>query len=185
MNRSNLTPAPNVRLWWPRFWIPLGCAALCLLIVVPWIAHAAGGGGGGFDGVVDSIESRYHVHATRIPFMGLASLIAGTATRGGVADVHVAQIEHFSETVDGEELNRMVAEKLGQGWERMIRETSRHGGEQTLIFSRPDGNRMGLFIVDVDGHELDVVQVSVDPDHLNESIGKYERHDRVGEDESD
>ena len=124
MNRRFSTPATKPRRWWPGFLIPLGCTALGLLIVVPWIAHAAGGGGGGFDDVVDSIESRYHVHAMRIPFMGLASLIAGTATRGGVADVHVAQVEHFSETVDGEELNRMVAEKLGQGWERMIRETS-------------------------------------------------------------
>ena len=111
-----------------HFLVPLGCAALCLLIVVPWVALAAGGEGG-FDGVVDSIESRYHVHATRIPFMGLASMIAGAATHGGVDGVHVAQFEHFTETVDGGELNRMVEEKLGQGWERMIRETSRHGGE--------------------------------------------------------
>jgi hypothetical protein len=184
MNRQFSTAATKPRRWWPRFWIPLGCTALCLLIVVPWIAHAAGGGGG-FDGVVSTIERHYHVRATRIPFMGLASLIAGTATHGGVMGVHVAQFEHFSETVDGEELNRMVEEKLGQGWERMIRETSRHGGEQTLIFSRPDGNRMGLFIVDVDGHELDVVQVSVDPDQLNDSINKYKHHDHEGGDESD
>jgi hypothetical protein len=162
-----------------HFLVPLGCAALCLLIVVPWVALAAGGEGG-FDGVVDSIESRYHVHATRIPFMGLASMIAGAATHGGVDGVHVAQFEHFTETVDGGELNRMVEEKLGQGWERMIRETSRHGGEQTLIFSRPDGNRMGLFILDLNGHELDVVQVSVDPEHLNESIVRYGHHGRDG-----
>ncbi len=35
---------------------------------------------------------------------------------------------------------------------------------------------MGLFVLDLDGHEMDVVQVSVDPNHLNESIGKYEHH---------
>jgi hypothetical protein len=33
---------------------------------------------------------------------------------------------------------------------------------------------MGMFIVDKDGNEMDIVQLSVDPDHLNESIGKYE-----------
>ena len=133
-----------------HFLVPLGCAALCLLVVVPWIAHAAGGGGG-FDGVVSSIERQYHVHATRIPFMGLASLIAGTATRGGVGGVQVAEFEHFSGPVDGEELNRMVEEKLGQGWERMIRETSRKGNEQTLIFAHPEGKRMGLFVLDAMG----------------------------------
>lgn len=167
-----------------HFFIPLGCAALCLLIVVPWIAHAAGAGGGGFDGVVGSIENQYHVHATRIPCMGLASLVAGAATHGGVAGVHIAEFEHFEKAADGEELNRMVEEKLGQGWSRMIRETSRHGGEQTLIFARREGRRMGLFILDLDGNEMDVVQVSVDADNLNKTINKYDHreHDSGHED---
>ena len=78
--------------------------------------------------------------------------------------------------MDGDELNRMVEEKLGSGWERIIRDTSRTGTEQTLIFMHPEGNRMGLFVVDLDGHELDVVEVSVDPDHLSESVGRYEHH---------
>jgi hypothetical protein len=160
-----------------HFLISLGCAVLCAAVIVPWVALAAGGGGG-FDGVVSSIESRYHAHATRIPFLGLASLVAGTATHGGVAGVHVAEFEHFSASVDGSELDRMVEEKLGQGWEPMVRETSRHGGEQTLIFAHPEGKRMGLFILDLNGHELDVVQVSVDPNRLNETVGKYGHHHR-------
>ncbi len=156
-----------------RLWlIPLFVVAL----LVPTGIVLASSGEGAFDGVVGSIESEYHVHATRIPFMGLASLIAGKATQGGVGGVRLAEFEHFSMHVDGEELNRMVEKKLGPGWERMIRETSRKGNEETLIFIHPEGNRMGMFIVDKDGDELDVVQVSVDPDHLNESIGKYDRH---------
>jgi hypothetical protein len=159
-----------------QFFVPLGCAALCLLVVIPWIAHAAGAAGG-FDGVVSSIEHKYHVRATRIPCMGLASLIAGAATHGGVGGVHVADFEHFDKAADGEELNRMVEEKLGQGWKRMIRSTSRHGDEQTLMFAHPEGRRMGLFILDLDGSEMDVVQVSVDPDNLNKTIAKYGRRD--------
>jgi hypothetical protein len=112
--------------------------------------------------------------------MGLASLIAGTATHGGVGRVHIAEFEHFTGPADGEELNRMVQDKLGEGWARMIRETSRHGNEQTFIFAREEGNRMGLFILDLDGNEMDVVQVSVDPDHLNDTIGKYEHRDPDG-----
>ncbi|MGA2571529.1 MAG: hypothetical protein ABSF23_13500 [Terracidiphilus sp.] len=158
-----------------RVFIPLGCALLCLALLVPVVVLAAGGEGG-FDGVVGSIETHYHVRATRIPFLGLASLIAGAATHGGVGGIHLAQFEHFSGPVDGEQLNRMVEEKLGRGWERMIRETSRHGGEQTLIYVRPEGKRMGLFVLDLDGNEMDVVKVSVDPDRLNETIGKYEHH---------
>ena len=154
-----------------RLWIvPMVFVAL----LVPVAVLAAGGGG--FDGVVRSIESRYHVRATRIPFMGLISLISRKATHEGVGDMHVAEFDSFSEPVDGEELNRMVEQKLGAGWERIIRETSRKGDEQTLIFMRPEGERMGLFVVDLDGQEMDVVEVSVDPDHLNENIGQYEHH---------
>ncbi len=162
-----------------HFFVPLGCAALCLIVVVPWVAHAAGGEGG-FDGVVSSIEGRYHARATRIPLMGLASLVAGTATHGGVSGVRLAEFEHFSAPVDSDELNRMVEQKLGQGWERMIRETSRHGNEQTLIYAHPEGKRMALFILDLDGNEMDVVEVSVDPQRLNDTVGKYQHRDRDG-----
>jgi hypothetical protein len=149
---------------------------MLVALLVP--AAVLAGGEGGFDRVVRSIEARYHVRATRIPFMGLISLISKKATHEGVADMHVAEFDSFTEKVDGEELDRMVEARLGAGWERMIRETSRNGGEQTLIFVHPEGQRMGLFVVDLDGHEMDVVQVSVDPDHLNQSLGQYEHHHR-------
>lgn len=157
-----------------RLWlIPIAFAAL----VIP-VAVLAGGGQGGFDGVVASIESRYHVHAMRIPFMGFVSFVARRATDGGADNVHVAQFEDFTQPADGEELNRLVEQKLGSGWERIVRQTSRRGHEQTLVFMHPEGARMGLFVLDLDGHELDVVQVSVDPDHLNQSIARYQHHDR-------
>ena len=155
-----------------RLWlIPIGFVALAVPVAV-----LAGGGEGGFDGVVHSIESRYHVRATRIPFLGLISFVSRKASHGAVGGIHVAEFESFSEEVDGDELNRMVEEKLGSGWERMIRETSRKGSEQTLIFIHPEGERMGMFVVDLDGNEMDVVQVSVDPKHLDDDIGQYKHH---------
>jgi hypothetical protein len=125
---------------------------------------------------VSSIETRYHVHAQRIPFLGLISLISHKATNGGVNGMHVAEIDDFHADVDGEELNMMVTQKLGSTWERVIRETNRKGNSQTLIYMHPEGERMGLFVLDLDGSEMDVVQVSVDPNHLNESLGKYGHH---------
>jgi hypothetical protein len=38
---------------------------------------------------------------------------------------------------------------------------------------------MGLFVLDADGRNLDVVQVSVDPDHLAESVNRYEHHHSI------
>jgi hypothetical protein len=151
--------------------IPFGFMALAIPAAV-----IAGGSETGFDAVVHSIEGRYHTHATRIPFAGLISLVASHATHKGVSAIHVAQFDSFTAEVDGQELNSLVEQHLGSGWERMIRETSRTGHEQTLIFAHPEGSRMGMFIVDLDGHEMDVVQVSVDPDHLNQNIGHYSHH---------
>jgi hypothetical protein len=159
-----------------KLWlIPIGLVALAVPAVV-----LAGGGEGGFDGVVHSIESRYHVRATRIPFLGLISFVSRKASHVAVGGLHVAEFESFTERVDGDELNRMVEAKLGEGWERIIRETSKRGGEQTLVFIHPEGERMGMFVVDLDGNEMDVVQVSVDPKHLDDDIGRYSHrhHDR-------
>ncbi len=149
---------------------------MCLVLLLVPIAVLAGGAEGGFNGVVHSIENRYHVRATHIPFMGLVSMISRKATSGGVSNLHIAEFEHFDAPMDGDELNKLVERKLGEGWERIIRETSRGGAEQTLIFIHPEGQRMGLFVLDADGHELNVVQVSVDPDHLNENLGHYGHH---------
>jgi hypothetical protein len=161
---------------------PLLLVPICFVALAVPVVVLAGGAEGGFDGVVSSIESRYHVHAQRIPFLGLISFISHKATNGGVNGMHVAEIDDFHADVDGEELNRMVEQKLGAEWERVIRETSRKGNSQTLVYMHPEGARMGLFVLDLDGQEMDVVQVSVDPKHLNESLGKYEHHHH--EDES-
>src|SRR5580700_6652751 len=106
---------------------------VCFVALLVPVALLAGGGDG-FNGVVRTIESRYHIHATRIPFLGLISFVSRKVTHDGVSDIHVAEFERFAGPMDGEELNEMVENKLGPGWERIIRETSRSGESQTLIF---------------------------------------------------
>ena len=154
---------------------------VCFLSLLVPVAVLAGGGEG-FDGVVKTIESKYHVRATRIPFLGLMSFVSHKATSGGVSNVHVAEFEDFDTPVDGQELNKVVETQLGPGWERVIRETSRKGESQTLIFMRPEGTRMGVFVLDADGYQMDVVQVSVNPDHLAETVRHYSHQDHQDRD---
>jgi hypothetical protein len=149
---------------------------VCTIALTVPVAVLAGGGDRGFDSVVDAIQSQYHVHATRIPFMGLISFVARRASHGAAANIHVAEFENFTADVDGQELDVMVEQKLDAGWERVVRESSRRGGEQTLVFMRPEGERMGLFVVDKDGNEMDVVQVSVNPRHVDDDIQRYTHH---------
>jgi hypothetical protein len=147
---------------------------VCFVAMLVPVAVLASGGEEGFNGVVRTLEEKYHVHATRIPFLGLISLVMGKNAEYGVSNLHVAEFDDFHETMDGEELNSMVEQKLGPEWERVIRETSRVGEEQTLIFTHPEGRRMGLFVLDAGGQELDVVQVSVDAEHLSDKINEYQ-----------
>lgn len=149
--------------------LPLGLAA----VMTPAIMLAAGGGGTGFDAVVHGIESRYHAHANRIPFMMLISGVAGIATHGGVRGLHVAEIENLTTPVDGAELNALVEQHVGKGWERIIRETSNDGEDQSLIYVKPDGDRMNMLVVDLDHHEMNVVQISIDPNRLDDDIKQY------------
>jgi hypothetical protein len=155
--------------WWSAALVLLGILA----VMTPAILLAAGGAGSGFDAVVQGIESRYGAHATKIPFMGLVSLIAGRATHGGVKGVHVAEIENLKGPVDGAELNALVAKHVGPGWKRIVRETNRSGEEQSLIYVKPDGSRIAMLVVDLDHHEMDVVQVSLNPDKLSEEIAHH------------
>ncbi len=163
---------------WPMMLLPVSIAVLMTPAI---LLAASGSNGGGFDSVVRGIESRYHVHANRIPFMGLISGIAGMATHGGVHGLHVATVEEFHGPVDGTEFNALVEQRVGPGWQRMIRETSRDG-EQTLIYVRAEGNHVGMLVVDLDGHELDVVQLSVNPDQLSTEIAKHQHSGRDSKD---
>ncbi len=148
---------------------------VCFVALLVPVAVLAGSGEG-FNGVVRTLEIRYHVHATRIPFMGLISFVARQASENGVSNMHVAEIEHFSGPLDSDELKDLVEGKLGPGWERVIRQTGRNGETQTLIFMRPEGSRMGLFVLDADGREMNVVQLSVNPDRLAENVNRYDHH---------
>lgn len=158
-------------------WLPILIVALAIPAAV-----MASGEEDRFDKVLTAVEGKYRVKATRVPMMGLVTFVARKASHGGVAQMHVAEFDDFTARVDGAELARLVEQELGSGWERMIRETSRKGGEQTLIYVHPEGNRMGMFIVDLEGNELDVVQFSVDPEHLNDSIHRYDHRngDKAG-----
>jgi hypothetical protein len=162
--------------WWSAALVLGGVIAA----MTPAILLAAGGAGVGFDAVVRGIETRYHAHANKIPFMGLMSLVAGHATHGGVRGIHVAEIEHLDGPVNGTELNALVAEHMGAGWQRIVRDTSRSGDEQSLIYVKPQGTRLGMLVVDLDHKDMNVVQISINPDKLSDEIIEH-RHGRDGD----
>ena len=160
---------------------PLGIAAA----MAPAFLLAAGGNQQGFDAVVRSVESRYGIRSHHIPFLGLVSLAAGVSTHGGVRNLHLAEFDNVTTPIDGDELNKIVEQHVGQGWQRIVRETSRNGGEQSLIFVHPEGNHLGMLVVDLDGHELNLVQLSIDPDRLDSELNQRTgKHHHIEADEA-
>jgi hypothetical protein len=160
---------------WKVALVPVGLAAVMTPAIL-LAANGAGMGSGGFDEVVRGIEHRYHVHANKIPFMGLISFVAGRATHGGVRGLHVAEIENVDGPIDGDEFNALVEEKAGKGWQRIIRETSRKGDNQNLILVRPEGDHLGMLVVSLDGREMNIVQLSMNPDQLTDEMAKHRHH---------
>lgn len=160
---------------WKVALVPVGLAAVMTPAIL-LAANGAGMGSGGFDEVVRGIEHRYHVHANKIPFMGLISFVAGRATHGGVRGLHVAEIENVDGPIDGDEFNALVEEKAGKGWQRIIRETSRKGDDQNLILVRPEGDHLGMLVVSLDGREMNIVQLSMNPDQLTDEMAKHRHH---------
>ncbi len=113
-----------------------------------------------FDAVVSAVETRYPAHVERVPMMGLISFCARVATRDGVKGMQVAEFEGFRKAPDAAELDRLVSETLGSGWQRFVTEHDRNGNV-SLIFSQPDGEAMRLMIADYEHGELDLVRVEV------------------------
>jgi len=129
---------------------------------------------------VAAVERRYDAHAERIPMMGLVSLCARVATRGGVKGMKVAEFDHLSTAATADELDDLVSRSLGSGWQRFVAEREK-GGELNLIYVQPDGRAMRMLISDFEHGELDVVRVEVNADRLQHWMqdpgGSARRHD--------
>lgn len=160
---------------------PVPLIVVLLFALVPFSAAMTAKNDAGFDAVVHAIENRYQVHATHLPMMGLVKMVAHHASHGGASNLHLVEIDNMVAPVDGEELPRLVEEKIGGGWSRMVRETHRRGNDETLVYLRPEGEQMGIFIVDKSGREMDLVQVSVTSDSLGDTIREYTRNHTGGD----
>lgn len=137
--------------------------SIVLLALAPALGCASGQS---FDGVVSAVEHRYAVHAQRVPLMGLVSICAWGASRGGVKGMHVAEFDNL--TLDKEDdLSRLLREKLGDGWQPFVIDRQANG-EQDVIYVQPHGDFMRMFIADYSGKELDLVRLDLNGERLQQ-----------------
>jgi hypothetical protein len=133
-----------------------------------------------FDAVISAVEHRYEVRAERLPMMGFVSFIARVTTGGGVKGMKIAEFDHLGTVSDPAELEKLVGDSLGGGWQQFAVERSRNG-EDSIIYVQPSGSAMRMLIADYEHGELDVVRVEVNGDRLKHWIhdpeGSTRRHD--------
>jgi len=151
--------------------------AAVIAVVLPRTVRAANPD---FDAVVAAVEHRYDVRAERVPMMGFVSLCARVATGGGVKGMKVAEFDHLTGAASADELDELVSQSLGGGWQRFVAERERNG-ELSLIYVQPDGRAMRMLIASYEHGELDVVRVEVNADRLqhwmHDPEGSARRHD--------
>ena len=154
------------------WWLP------AVLALVPVTGCAASGHD--FDAVVSAVQARYPAQVQRVPLMGLVSLCARVVTGDGVKGMQVAEFENFRNAPDPAELDRLVSDTLGAGWQRFVMERDRDGNA-SLIFSQPDGEAMRLMIADYEHGELDLVRIEVNGKRMQRWLenprGSARKHD--------
>jgi hypothetical protein len=119
-----------------------------------------------FNAVVSGVESRFAIHAQRMPMMGFVSLCARFATHGGVKGMRIAEFDNLAHDLDSQDLLDVVRSKLGEEWQPIVTERASRNGELSVIFVRPAGRSMRMLIADYEHGELDVVRMELNGDEL-------------------
>ena len=128
------------------------------------MAASAAGASEGFDGVVRTLNERYHVRGKGVPMMWAVSLLARGFTRGGVRGLRVVEYEGLPAEADRAGMAAVVRERLGTGWSPMVRSSSEH--ETSLVYVQPEGAWMRMVVVDAEGSELHLVRMEMNPEAL-------------------
>lgn len=123
-----------------------------------------------FDAVVRTIESRYRVHATRIPFLGLVRFAVWIVHPNGVSDVQLATFEHAT-FGDGADLGDIVRREAGEPLQPVVQSHSRRSGETTQIYARPLGtDRVAMFILAHERDETTVLRVVMSMNEFQNAV---------------
>ena len=130
-------------------------AVLLLVLTVP--LHAD------FSTVASAIDGHRGVKRIWIPFLGLARMVAWVASPKGVHDFQLATFEG-ADRLDPRELQRILAEKAGPGFQPLVRTWSRRSKEWSFIYARPrpNGTRVELMILAHDNDDTVLIRVDVD-----------------------
>lgn len=137
----------------------LAAALLLSLLTVPMYAD--------FSAVARAIDRQHGVKRIWIPFLGLARFAVRVVAPEGVHDFQLATFEGAS-NLDPRNLQKIMREKVGEGWTPIVQARSRRSRDWSFIYARPSksGERMELMILAHDSSDTVLVRVEVDADTI-------------------
>jgi hypothetical protein len=143
-----------------RLWL------LALLLAAPAAAPAADSG---FDGLVKAVETRFGVHRTHVPFLGVANFFVKVARPEGARSVKLAIFEDFRYRFedDDAELDQFV-QQAAKGMSPLVRVHSRRDHEASYVYMAKPGKISTLLIATFERREASIIEVKVDMNALNQ-----------------
>jgi hypothetical protein len=147
----------------------LAALVLTLLVAEPMFA--------GFNEVARAIDAKDGVSRVWIPFLGLARLIVRVASPEGIHDFQLVTFRG-AEKLEGREVQRIMREKLGQGFSPLVQVRSKRSREWSFIYARPsrNGERFELVVLAHDDEDTVLVRVDVDAEMLSREINREPRN---------
>lgn len=140
-----------------------------LLVAVTLPLHAD------FAEVAKALDRKAGVKRIWIPLLGLARFAVRVIQPEGVNDFQLATFEG-TERVDPRDLQLMMREKLGQGFQPLVQVWSRKSGKKefSFIYARPRPNREDIEIVILahDDEDTVLVRVNVDANVLAQQLNE-------------
>ena len=129
-----------------------------------------------------AIDGKSGVKRIWIPLLGLARFAVRVVEPKGVNDFQLATFEG-TDNVDPRELQLLMRDKLGKGFQPLVQVWSRKGGkrEWSFIYARPhaNSNRIELVILAHDDEDTALVRVDVDADIVARELGEPRNVTRV------
>src|SRR3954463_589309 len=115
---------------------------------------------------------------TYIPLLGVVRFCTWIARPEGVHAFQLAVYEGPRHSVDGVEIERIVAREIPRGFSPLVRTRARNG-EWALIYARPDGDRVELYVIAHDHGDGDTTLIRVDIDAVRVAKNMGDAHEMV------
>jgi hypothetical protein len=130
-----------------------------------------------FAAVARALDAQDGVERVWIPFLGLARFIVRVASPEGVHDFQLVTFRG-AEHLDGRSVQRLMRQKLGDGFAPLVQVRSKRSHEWSFIYARPTktADRFELVLLTHDNEDTVLVRVDVDARVLSAEINKHPRN---------